>query len=792
MLFWPVGLRGQFNQNGTRNGAVAPGPPTIHEEKDVGGGSPLLFAFQREWAAWKGRPRVASSKHDFHIEVRSGEGSVWILIQWPSGARMICCAAYCAGGGHIRECRNRDGTVELLVDSPAGIFGVKITLPDKKPLLRWETTFTPYYSTVIPYWPADLYPVDCAFSPLNTRGLVHTKQVGPRAALLYATLTRPEAGSFLYMQNLSALNDYFNRTGASAADRISDRWPELGFTLPPCTRGCLPKDTPVRISDAFLLLSKATPADELESSRLFLDLYAELYLEYPRPPATYRDWPRRVDETIHDLAHSPVCTVKRRGHRYVLAYAAYEDAPPESVVQLAVLLPLIEYARSRDLKIPLITELRANIPTFFNSRLGSVMRWLPGEEHLCADVMDAWYLYHTYLNLARLAEYGDRTAKKLFTHSLRYGVKVARHFNYHWPILYNIYNFEVVRRERGPGQGGEADVGAQYIHVMQQAWSLTRDRTFIEEAERAAQALVGFGFNLGYQYNNTAFGAGGLLWLWRKTGKELYRQLSDSCMASILQNLWLWECRYGYGQNFQSFMGLPPLRTAPYLALYEELEMLAAFHEYLGAASEDAPPALRVLLPEYCKYLIDRAWQHYPSEIPREMLADKPGKGILDRKLSIPVEDIRDGWDKAGQVGQQVYGAAAPFVFATRHCHEVKGQDFNMHTDVPIADYRVGKQSKNKGTVRFRALGDSRCSCHVRIVARDFIPLPDVRLKNNGKAVKGELTRFGYLEFELPADASVTLTWRVIQPKVKQRPGIAKRISEVPRLPHRNGEPVEV
>lgn len=712
---------------------------------------------------------------------------------------MICCAAYCPGGGHIRECRKGDGTLDLLLDTPAGVCSVKVTFPNKKPLLRWETTLTPYYSTVIPYWPPDLYPVNENLMPLNTRGVVHTKQIGPRGALLYATLTRPESGSFLYMQNLTALNDYFSRTGTSAADRISDRWPELGFVLPACVDGCLRKDTPVRISDAFLMLSEAAPANEIESTRLFLDLYADLYLEYPRPVPTYRDWPRRVDETIHDLSHSPACTVKCNGRRYVLAYTGYENAPPESVVQLAVLLPLMEYARSRELKIPLIQELQANIPTFFNSRLGSVMRWLPSEEHLlkgeeehlCPNVMDAWYLYHAYLNLARLAGYGDTTARNLFLQSLTYGIKVARHFNYHWPVLYDIYNFEVIRRERGPGLGGEADVGAQYIHVMQQAWELTHDQTFVQEAECAARALAGFGFNLGYQYNNTAFGAGGLLWLWRQTGKELYRQLSDNCMASLFQNFWLWECGYGYGKNFQSFMGLPPLRTAPYLALYEELEMLAAFHDYFDIAGEDASPAARVLLPEYCKYLIDRAWYHYPGEIPREMLTEKTSKGILDRNLSIPVEDIRDGWERAGQVGQQVYGAAAPFVFATRHTHEIKGEAFAVHCDVPIGEYRLRRRGNGKGTMRFHARGDSRCSCHVRVVARDFTPLPHARLRNKSNTIKGELTRFGYLEFELPADAAVTLTWRAVKPKVKKKARIVKNVSRMPALPHRNGKPME-
>ena len=292
---------------------------------------------------------------------------------------------------------------------------------------------------------------------------------------------------------------------------------------------------------------------------------------------------------------------------------------------------------------------------------------------------------------------------------------------------------------------------------MQQAHGLTGECAYIEEAERAAGALTGLGFDLGYQYNNTAFGAGALMWLWKQTGKELYRDLSHVCMASILQNLWLWECRAGCGKHYQTFMGLPPLRSAPYLAVYEELEMLAAFHEYFAVAGDDALPALRVLVPEYCKYLIDRAWHHYPSEFPGELLAEKPKTGFLDRNLSIPVEDMYASWEKVGQVGQQVYGAAAPFVFATRHDHRIPGEEFVVHCDVPVRNFEL-----RPGKVSFRAEGDRRCTCHVRIVAQNFTPLPEVRVTrlDTKKQVKGVLTRFGYLEFELPGNAAVRVNWR--------------------------------
>jgi hypothetical protein len=390
--------------------------------------------------------------------------------------------------------------------------------------------------------------------------------------------------------------------------------------------------------------------------------------------------------------------------------------------------------------------------------------------------VDSWYLYHAYLNVARLGQYGDKVARRLFLESLEYGIRIARHFNYRWPILYDLYTREVVRPKRAPNKGGEDDVGAQYVHVMQQAYEMTKDKRYVNEAENAAQALAGLGFDLGYQYNNTGFGAGALMWLWQQTGKELYRELSHVCMAAIAQNFWLWECKYGYAKSYQTFMGLPPLRHAPYLALYEELELLAAFHEYFGVAKKDAMPCLRVLLPEYCKYLVDRAWYHYPSELPKEALADTCKTGILDRNLSVPIEDIYEGWEKAGQVGQQVYGTAAPFVFATRHDHVVPGEDFVVNCSYPVRDYAVKKAGAHRGVMRFQAEGDSRCTCHVRVIATKYKPLPKITVRRDGlrKAVKGTLTSFGYLEYEIPGDAAVKVEWKVEAVRVA-KPRMPKR-----------------
>jgi len=237
-------------------------------------------------------------------------------------------------------------------------------------------------------------------------------------------------------------------------------------------------------------------------------------------------------------------------------------------------------------------------------------------------------------------------------------------------------------------------------------------------------------------------------------------------------------------------MGLPPLQDAPYLALYEELEVLAAFHEYLELADDGILPAVRVLLPEYCKYVIDRAWYHYPSELPEDMLAEKTQSGHLNRRLSIPLEDMYEGWQKPGEVGQQVYGAAAPFIVWTRHYHAIPDEDFLLHCDYPISGFEVDRDETGK-MAHFRALGDGRCECRLQIVPVSVLPLPDFSLRVHTPAgsfsPSGQLSELGLLEFDIPGNADAELHWTHAAKAEANGRVVASNGEDTGRTDHRRG-----
>ncbi len=408
--------------------------------------------------------------------------------------------------------------------------------------------------------------------------------------------------------------------------------------------------------------------------------------------------------------------------------------------------------------------IKEGLANFYNKKLETVMRWLPAaedklkgeEEQKVPMVMDSWYLHHPLLNLSRLALKGDQQAGQLFVDSLDFAIKVAHHFNYKWPVFYKMDTLEIVKAETAEGKGGEKDVAGIYAHVMLQAFELTGNKRYLNEAQKAAKTLQGYGFEIFYQANNTAFSSGALLRLYKITKNELYLNLSYMCLAGIFRNVQLWDCNYGYGKNFPKFFSLYPLNDAPYTAVYEEQEVFCALHDYLKHAEDvDILPSVKLLIAEYIRYLVDRAVYYYPTMLPGDMLEEKPKIGEVDPKLWIALEDLQDGWLKSGTVGQEVYGAGNAFGILPRHYLQVPGKEFMIYVDYPTS----GFTAKKGKPVNFKVLGDARMECRMMIVktGQKKIPALTVELKGQKGVLKGKPVAGGNLEYTIPGNCTVKI-----------------------------------
>lgn len=711
----------------------------------------------------------------YTLKIIAAEFCLWILAEWPEGGQIAFRAAYAANDRLEVESVLEAETIEITLIGNTVKIRVTITLPDaESAIFGFKTVITPSFDMLVPYWSRDIMPLYKNGKTQNTKGTIHAAQVGPRSGLLFLSLEQPQTGSVFYFQDLGSLHKYCEHTETSAGDLVGGSWPELGMKLPVTT-----KEKPLKsgeeyvISDAYVLLSDIIPEDNYQMSQQFINYLAEIYLLTPHPQTQYHDWPDMLSKGLTDLENHKGCWQFANGHSYLNAYVSDYKTPPESMVQLAVLLPLMDYDRwSGENHCPVIKTLHEGLENFFDTQTGTIVRWLPAkeedldrsEEQKKSDVMDSWYLHHPLLNLSRLAIDGDDVAKKLLLDSIDYVINVAHHFNYSWPVFYKMDTLEVVKAETEEGQGGEKDVPGAYAHLMLQVWQLTSDKKYFNEAETAARKLDGLGFDIFYQANNTAFSAGALLRLYKETKGELFLNLSYLCIAGILKNVQLWDCNYGNAKHYPTYFAIYPLKDAPYTAAYEEQEVFAGIHMFLKEADgmDEILPSVKLLLAELVKHVINRVSYYYPPRLPKDVLATKKDikMGEIDPNLWVALEDLQDGWVPSGQVGQEVYGAGIAFGIVPRQFYKVEKAGFMVLTEYPATGYKVGKDS-----LSFYSRGDNRLNFRMAILPiKDKLPAKIqviARISGSKKEIiqpeSGASTI--YIEYKIQGDSRVTIHW---------------------------------
>jgi hypothetical protein len=644
--------------------------------------------------------------------------SLWIVAIMPEGGKIAFRAAFAMNSTfELANLLEKEDIMVIVLNSRLGSYEVRVDFPDS--ILHYTTTFTANMPLMIPFSPRDILPLTQTGSIENTAGKIHMEQFGSRSGLLFASITRPQTGSFFYFQNLTSLSEYCEATKTESKNTVGGSWPEIGFQLPATREQPLPAGTAFTISDAYVLLDSELFEETTTICEHFLNYLVKIYKVLEQPRIDYHNWPEIAQKVIADLTHNKGAWTQKDGKPYLSAYLCDYETPPESMVQLAVLAPFKEYEKWSAEKQPICEDLIRGLPAFYDPKINCINRWLPSmmdkldksEEQKKEMVMDSWYLHHPLMNLARLALEGDKTAEKLVLDSIDYVIKVAHHFDYTWPVFYKMQTLEVIKEETAPGAGGENDVPGSYAHLMLLVFKLTKEKRYLNEAEKAAKKLEDLGLDILYQANNTAFAAGALLELYKITHKKLYLDLSYTCLTGLFKNIQLYDCKYGFGKNYTNFFSIFPLNDAPYTAAYEELEVYAALSEYIVQAKDvEILPALKTLLPEFIKYAVARIAYYYPAMLPKEMLSEEVKTGEIQADLWVPLEDLYNGWEKSGQVGQEVYGAGMPFGVVPRQYIKIE-DDFLLFIDYPI----IGQNKRGK-SITIHLDGDIAMCCNLKII----------------------------------------------------------------------------
>jgi hypothetical protein len=645
------------------------------------------------------------------------------------------------------------------VHAPEGAFDVEARLIDER-VCRITTSLTPQADLLIPFWPRDLYPLDGADDPTKAIGNVEASQRGLNTGLCYLRIARPAFGSVLYLQDLTSLNEYFEAIDSKPDGVVGGEWPELGYQPPSAPLGHSPPKKPlpagkkIVISDAYIAIDDEGAEEETQSATAFNDLLAAIYPHLARPQTKFRDWRARATKTLRDLERANDVRLEHYGHVYLRPYLAAEY--PDSMVQMAVAAPILDLARAEGVEQPFASGLVAGMRRFFDKELGVVRRYLPNVgDDKNKDAVDSWYLYHPLIALGRLALTGDGVARDLFEGSLDYAVKAARHFNYAWPIQYDVQTFKVITAARNDQGLGQTDVGGVYAYVMLLAHELTREAVYLREAKAALRALKEVRFELAYQTNLTAWGAAACMKLWAlERDAEILAQ-SDVFIAGFLHNCSMWQSRIGRSRNFSNFLGATCLHDAAYMAAFECFEAFAAFDEYLAIGGDAVRPSRRLLLCEYRRYALDRAWFFYPDALPEGVIAkDDIRNGRIDRRLSFPLEDLYRDDQPAGKVGQEIYGCGGAFTFAARAFFACGDAPLRLFCDYPAAI------AAEQGALKIQLAGPTGFTGRVRVLRKGKRELPRLSLHGaEGEVIPAKRRGKNFRDYELRADQAFTIHW---------------------------------
>lgn len=740
--------------------------------------APRSSAKRGNKAAYPASPYVIGLKHMLHggggqlmdrfdisglqAEVRASDDSIWILIRRSGAGGLALRAAFIPTSFETRTKKCRPGeiirleAVSLMGSHTIVVSGGGAALE----YIRLTVTFTPAVPILMPFMPRDLYPLDGNDDPTRAEGSVEAAQRGLNSGLLYFRVNEPAFGNVLYFQNLTAMNGYYRATKTSPDGAVGGLWPELGYLLPtPAQSGTPPSqplaaDVEITLSDAILVFRDNAPSEERESARQFLQMLGEAYKLLELPATEFHDWTRRTELTLKDLSKAPEATIRHYGHRYVHPYTASEY--PDSMVQMSVLTAVFDWGRWSGEPHPLEAELRAGLRRFYDPKLRVLRRYLPnvgGDKD--ADAVDSWYLYHPMLNLGRMALAGDTASRKLFLDCIDFSIKAAHHFRYRWPIQYKVTDFSIITATASDHRG-QTDVGGLYAYVMLQAHELTGDLRFLDEAKAAIDAAIGMRFNLNYQANLTAWGAAACMRLYRITNDETYAQQSYVYLASFFHNCEIWESELEHAVHYRNFLGATCLQDSPYMAIYECFDAFSAFEIYLDQSGPDLDPAVRMLVAEYCKYALDRGWYYYPDALPAKILATENRNGHIDRTLSFPLEDLYPDGQCPGQVGQEIYGAGAAMIYATRSFHRVEGAPFRLFCDHFIR----GSERTGDTSLSIVLDGGETCIASLRFIREKRRSLPHVTVTTaGGDVLRGHPAGSDRIDYHVPANGRLVIRW---------------------------------
>ncbi len=493
---------------------------------------------------------------------------------------------------------------------------------------------------------------------------VYARQAPWAAGVAYFFESDVLGGTLLFFENFTEINRYFELYGGGPRDAIYLSNRQFGFVRPVSANLPLPKGEEVTLEDSFIFLVPGEPRNANEVGERFLVGLSQVLQRVERPAVSREiDWLGIAKATISALEDRRAW-VEIDNSRFLRAYV---DVPrfqsAEAIAQLDVLTSLRDLEQSAanpDLWRWDELYLVPNLLGFVQPTYRVFVNDYPAGGVTGGN---GWYELQLLLDLAHLAKSGGTgadLAKSLLLQSLPTVVNLARANNRRFFEQFRFGTYEV-------GGKLEPDATGGYAYLMLDAFELFGDSTYLYEAEQALVTLpLEEGFDFAYEVHFSAITAAACARLAGLKGEHEWLDKSALPLAALMRLVWWWECDYGYAKQYQTFGGLSPMIGAGVITPKEQYEAWRYLREFVDLAGDELPPDVVWLVKLFLDQTPAVCYFTLPPHLPREAVWLEPTiySSRNDPDLMIPLEDLREGWERSGQYGQEIYGAGMPLAFA--------------------------------------------------------------------------------------------------------------------------------
>jgi hypothetical protein len=505
--------------------------------------------------------------------------------------------------------------------------------------------------------------------------------------------------TFFYWVDLTALNPFMQAARFTPSATPRRQGQRFGHSFSLSDLRAQTGGTAVAVYDSYLYLQPGEPSSEVEMFRRYLSSLGDIYdlMAVPEDPLAdwfgFYEWDGQGvpggelaihQGTIRDLADEQNW-VEIEGERYLRAYVADTRQTAEAITQFDVYTALARYQLRFGETPSYYPELRESLPDFFNPDFGPEGMFQNSGPLLVTGSQergDTWYELGHALKAAELALWFPEDAElhELAIRSGQTWMDFAQTVSYRFPRFYSFQTWN--------GTGRQPDTGGAYAYLMLLLHEMTGEPVYREEARNALLALVdegaGYGFQLAYETHMTAIAAAAAARFYLFEPDPRYLQVIEAATANLMRLSWLWECDYGSMQEEppepgtpwwrsayrqRTFFGLNPTQQSAVITPKEQYEAWIYITETLQLAHGSLDPTVEKLLAEFVKHTLLTIPRSLPPFMPAEAMTEHPSAyptvNRNDLSLYIPLEDLRDGWDINGAIGQEVYGAGmAPAMVA--------------------------------------------------------------------------------------------------------------------------------